>query len=539
MVVTLWGGPGPIQASPLAASGYADTTSSVADSTFREYSGWVIDSIEIDNHNIYDLEGERYRGLLFRTANRLHLVTRRQVIRRELLFKVGDKYDPDLAAETARNLRQRYPLNDAWIEAKELRPGSLLVRVVTTDQWSLSGGLRSAAREANETEYRIGVVERNFLGRAQFLSVNFYLRQSLPNYVQMQYRETRFFGNPWSLFATYRSDPLNRLLGLEVSRPYYSLAQTHSYRAEITDQAVEGRHLGTDGTLLARWMTHSDRFEAVVGFRRGPSRQKIGLFGSYMYTAVQTRDTAKYSDALDTLRFPLDSTYHLLTAGATFQRLVYATEHRLQSFGYVEDVALGPQATVSFGRAYLSSFNNYYYDLIRGDVTLTHKLGSNIVTIGYSRSQWLKFNETIRRRSSCDLLWYNNNLPFLTMVLKSHYESDRSGLSTPLVLGGKTGLRGYEAEYAAGSRLHVINTEARFFTNLELLSVKLGGALFSDVGRTWQRNEAMAINGYHWNIGAGLRISLEHLRRGEIIRIDFVHTELSTWEISIGTGQYF
>jgi hypothetical protein len=467
------------------------------------------------------------------------MVTRRHIITKELLFRTGDRYNPDLAAETARNLRSRYPINDAWIEVEELRQGALLARVVTADQWSLSGGLRSATREAKETEYRIGIEERNFLGRAQFMSVNCYLRQIRPDYVQVQYREPRVMGRPWSLSLIFRSDPLNRLKGLEVAHPYYSLAQTTSERVAITDQAVEYRQLGADGSLLGKWMTHSDRLELVAGLRGGPSHQKIGWLGSYLYSATHIRDTAIYSSSPSMLKFPLDSTYHLLSMGMSFQRVTYEIERRLQSFGYAEDIALGIQAQLSYGRAFLPDFKSYYYDLVIGNVTLSHKLGSNIISAGYGRSQWLKFNQTIRRLSTFDLVWYNNGLPFVTMVVKSHYQSDRSGLLYPLVLGGKTGLRGYQTEFTAGSRLHVVNSEARFFTGLDILSVKLGGALFGDIGRTWLPYEAMSFKGYHWDIGVGLRISLEHLRRGDIVRIDLVRDEVGGWDVSAGTSQYF
>ena len=467
------------------------------------------------------------------------MVTRRQIVHRELLVQKGDKYNPDLAAETARNLRARYPINDAWIELQVLKPGSLLVRVVTADEWSLSGGLRSATREAQETEYRFGVQDRNFLGRAQFVSLNYFVRQRHPNFVQFEYQQPRVWGGPWSLVGTHRSDPLDRLTSLEVARPYYSLAQSRTISLDYSDQSLEQRQLGTDGALLAKWIMHSDRFGVEAGVRGGPPYQKIGWSVSYLYSAVHTRDTAVYAGAPASLTFPIDTTYHLLSTGVTFQRLKYATEHRLQSFGYTEDIALGLQTGVSFGRAFLPDFGNHYYDLLIGNVNVTYKLGSNIISAGYVRSQWTKFSQTIRRLSTFDVLYYNNRLPFLTVAVQSHYETDRSGLLHPLVLGGRTGLRGYPTEFTAGSQLHVINTEARFFTGLEILSVKLGGALFSDIGRTWLPDEPMSIAGYHWNIGAGLRISLEHLRRGEIIRIDFVRLEDGTHEVSIDTGQYF
>ena len=52
-------------------------------------------------------------------------------------------YHEEIAVETARNLRVRFPFNDAWIEVEPVGDAHVIVRVVTIDQWSLIGGVRS------------------------------------------------------------------------------------------------------------------------------------------------------------------------------------------------------------------------------------------------------------------------------------------------------------------------------------------------------------------------------------------------------------
>jgi hypothetical protein len=182
--------------------------------------------IEIDNRNIYELDDPRYSGFFFTTANRLHIVTRSQIVRQELLFHVGEPYDPELTAETARNLRTRFPFNDAWIDLVEYQPGKLLVRVVTIDQWSLIGGVRSIDRNGQETDFRFGFEERNFLGRAQFMSLDWFVRELHPDYVNAVYREPRITGRPWSVELSYSSNPENELKEITLAHPYYSLAQS-------------------------------------------------------------------------------------------------------------------------------------------------------------------------------------------------------------------------------------------------------------------------------------------------------------------------
>ncbi|MEW5795751.1 MAG: hypothetical protein AB1772_05270 [Candidatus Zixiibacteriota bacterium] len=458
---------------------------------------------------------------------------------REILFRLGDRYDQELAAETARNLRTRYPFNDAWIEVIEIAPGRLLLRVVTIDQWSLIGGLRSISRDGNETDLRIGFEERNLLGRAQFVSFDIYKREKHPDYIETAYREPRIMGRPWAIGLAYRSDPHNTLKQVFLARPYYSLAQRMELGIQLEDAVVLQRRLDASGNWVAEWTTREDRVGLSGGLRGGPVHRKIGLIAEYRYQSLRVEDTVSYQTTLPGHDFPVDSTYHLVSLGATVRTQRFIVERRLRGFGYIEDIELGSGLEFSSGRAFLPGFADHYYDQIIGTTLWTGKLGTNIIMAGYSRFYWIKSGKELRRGTLLDMIWYNNALPFVTFVARSHYESDRGGAFQHLVLGGKSGLRGYPTEYAAGDRLHVINMESRFFTGLELLSVKIGAALLADIGRTWQGRDPLTINGYHWSVGAGLRLSLENLLRGEIIRADLVRTEDDTWDVSLGTGHYF
>ncbi|RME24728.1 MAG: hypothetical protein D6800_08385, partial [Candidatus Zixiibacteriota bacterium] len=132
--------------------------------------GMVIDSVVIDNREIYDTDSAAFDGFLFKAVNRLHIVTRRSVIRRELLLHRGDRFSRKLAEEMARNLRKRYSVTDAWVETELLPNHHVLMRVVTVDEWSLLGGFE-IQRDDNETNMQFGFDERNLLGYNQRLAL--------------------------------------------------------------------------------------------------------------------------------------------------------------------------------------------------------------------------------------------------------------------------------------------------------------------------------------------------------------------------------
>ena len=95
--------------------------------SLSQYAGIEIDSIVIENRNIYNTDEPGYDKFLFKLANKLHIKTRAYVVKRELLQKVGDPFSPDLAEEAARNLRRTMKVYDAWIQAELLPGGNLQI----------------------------------------------------------------------------------------------------------------------------------------------------------------------------------------------------------------------------------------------------------------------------------------------------------------------------------------------------------------------------------------------------------------------------
>ena len=55
-----------------------------------------------------------------------------------------------------------------------------------------------------------------------------------------------------------------------------------------------------------------------------------------------------------------------------------------------------------------------------------------------------------------------------------------------LLLGGDNGLRGYPLRYESGTSRALLTVEQRFYTDwYPFRLVRVGGAIFADVGRTW------------------------------------------------------
>ena len=98
----------------------------------------------------------------WRLANALHVETRPNVIRRELLIDVGDRYDSALVAESERNLRALGIFRDVRIERIDTDTGIVMV-VRTADAWTTTIGV-SVATSGSQSVIDLSLQEGNLLG---------------------------------------------------------------------------------------------------------------------------------------------------------------------------------------------------------------------------------------------------------------------------------------------------------------------------------------------------------------------------------------
>ena len=511
-----------------------------ADDTLSIYEGRTIDSISVEPRNIYDQSEPGNRRKLFRLANSLHVVTRKKIIRQEVLFQVGDQYSTRLAEEIGRNLRSSQALNDAWVVPEELQDGRLLVRVVTVDRWSLVGGVQ-VRREGNQTNYQFGFEERNLLGYHQLLHFDYFVQEEEDNYVTGRFGDRRLWGYPLSLELSYSGNPVGSSTWTSLSHPYYDLSQhwTYSFLHAFTGGRSDYYY---DTVRVASTNLNGDFLGLSGEYRWGPAERKFAVGAEYQYVYMTYYDDLILQAQLkDSIRLPEDSTYHKVGGIFEFSSLSFVRARRLNGMSYLEDLTLGFSTRFDFARAYGPRFREYAFDDLQLSAEYAAKAGGSVVQAAFARRYVLRETAKLRQGDQFTVKYYNNDLPFVTLVVRSLYNSiAMSDGSNQLYLGGNNGLRGYDKYYRTGDRLHVVNTELRFFPQIEFLSIIIGGAVFADVGRTWKHGDSLRLfDRYHRSIGAGLRLSLEKISRGELIRFDVAHSQDGTWQISADSHQYF
>ena len=515
-----------------------------------QFEGLIVDSVIITSQNIYDTTKANRNTLLFRTANKLHTVSRHKVIRRELLIKAGETFNIELARETARNLRIRFELYDAHISVTELQNEHIIVSIKTIDQWSTFAKLKFT-KDSDKAGFRFGIEERNLAGLNQLLRFDYINPGDEDAFLIARFYDHRFSKYSFSLGFEYDDDPENIVRRLTISRPYYNLNQRWSFGTSLAElKGREDRY--SDSSLVVQYHRRGDELISFVEHRWGSYRHKIGLNISHTYIfkqsfAADTIDPDQISEGM----IAEDSTYHYFQLGPSFQSINYLSLKRINGMGYPEDFVYGRNYTISFGRAFRPKFDKNLYDRIEFKAIETQVIKNNLATVNFRRTIWVKNGNDIQALTDASLQWYNFNFDFMTTALRLRYQKltreDRLNL---LSLGGINGIRGYREFFKTGYRRLAFNAEARLFAGVDILTALLGGVIFWDAGRVWSYTDlsqgtaedpfpADKASDWYYSYGLGLRISLEKSSRSQIVRIDFARAQNNQWELLIGTGQYF
>jgi hypothetical protein len=139
---------------------------------FRNYQGKIIRKVLI-----YSLDPlgtsitdtvNRTKSSAARFINRIHLETKKSVIRKNLFFKPGQAIDARLLAENERLLRQINAFDDANIMVAPIESSSdsVDIIVITKDVWSIGIGFGTI----NIDKAAIRLYDANFLGFTNLLS---------------------------------------------------------------------------------------------------------------------------------------------------------------------------------------------------------------------------------------------------------------------------------------------------------------------------------------------------------------------------------
>jgi|GEM_PF-2309228 len=491
-------------------------------------SGYVVGRIVIEERPVFDEgdstligEVEKFSRPLSqlgqtarKVANDVHVETREDVIRRELLFKEGDAFDQKLVDESARHLRALRIIGDVSITSDTLPDHTIDLTVKTHDRWTLNPSM-SAQVGGGVSGFGVGVREDNFLGSGQKAQVG-YNRLSdrvHPDGGQAAFTEPRLFGSWWSSSAQLNKADELSLAALDLSHPFYADAAQWAARGYAALGRVRIRQY-QDGNILADGYLNQQNEILWLAASSGDDT-KLQIAGSY-YRMRSTADSMSVR--------PFDNV-DLVIASVSVLGRQYTKGRYIENFGRVEDVPLGYQLGVSAGRnLHFSDAGSVdYFFRVFGQAAgnLASSLSGNYRA---SLTSYMIGNVPDEMTVSASAIHYWHIMQDQTLLgrvattIGSHWSP-----TSQLSLGSFTGLRGYSAYEFEGERMLVFNLEHRVFSLLDVWFFKLGTSYFFDSGVVWHEGEGFGGQKFHSSAGVGIQIeSGKNLGNG-VFRIDFAY----------------
>ncbi len=485
-----------------------------------EAQQYVVGSISLQKANVFDLDNPAENGWLYRTANRLHVLTRDKTIRKQLLFTSGDLYDKRLIEESERLLRRNKYLYDAQITATRATNGTVDLVVETKDVFSMSPEV-ALSRGGGETRWRFGLEEDNLLGRGQQLSV-FHEDDIERNGNTIEFSD-RTVGTSWvSLLARYSDNSDGETQLLSIARPFYALDTRWSAGGSFLNDDLQNK-LYQYATAAAEYRHERQYAHLFGGWSRGLNNGKV-----LRWTAGFVRDDNDFSSAPDsTLPSVVPEDRKLVYPYFGFELVEdgYVTARNRDQIDKTEDFQMGLQLRGSLGWASteLESDRNaavffagasHGFGSVQDDVLLLSASTSGRLESGDLANTLLSLSARYYRRQSERSTFY---------AAISGTAGNNLDLDNPVALGGTTGMRGYPFNYQVGESKLLATIEQRHYTDwYPFRLARVGTAVFFDAGRVWGPNPLGADN-RDWiaDIGFGVRLAMTRIGSGRVVHIDF------------------
>lgn len=486
--------------------------------------GARVASIRIIRRPIFDTSDPEQDNALYRTLNTLNTPTWKSALRSQLMFAEGDIYEPGLISESERVLRQRDYLTAAWVGVTRVCGNEVEVSVLTRDTWTLfpSAGV---SRSGGENTTNLGLSDPNFIGSGKSLGIS-YAKDPDRSGTSLFFDDPNVLGSHWQAGFSFdeRSDGRGRSAYLE--RPFFSEVSNWRFGLSgIDDVREESRYVAAEA--IADYRRSQEFFSIDGGWRLGErDDRQFRLLAGYRYDALDFQRLPSESD-LDIL--PENRTLSYPWIGFDYRQNRFREMTNLTRLQRVEDVRDGFVWRTELG--YSGSGLGATEDRVVLNMGFEDALfatDANYASYGLSQSGTYRLDEdrvenlvgtvSVQYFHGGAVRW-NSWYTSLAFTAAHNLTADQQ-----LLIGGENGLRGYPSEYQQGNRRVLWTLERRYFPDWHPFKLfRVGGVLFTDVGRAWfteGRNNGPD-EGILKDVGFGLRLASSRIEVQRMLHLDF------------------
>jgi hypothetical protein len=485
-----------------------------------EAAGARVGQIDIDVEDIFDPSNPHEDASIYRLANRLHVNTRDEAVRSQLLLQPDDVYSQQKADETERLLRGRRYIYDAWVEPTCYHDddGTVDMSVRVRDVWSLEPGL-SFSRKGGENRTSFGIQDQDFLGRGEQVALSWNKNVDRTT-MRAVYEDPQLFGSWWRGRLAYSDSTDGTLKQVAVGRPFYSLDTRWSAATEWSSgDRDESRY--QLGHIYDDFAVHEQHFDlsggVSTGLRDGWTRR---------WLAGVRYDDSEFSPT-DTLvaALPEDRKLVYPWIGLEWIQNDFDKAHNFDQIGRTEDVQYGAALRAELGLATPTWGSDRSAALVDLAAKKAYRVGDDdSLFVGASGTGRWETSDGLRDAVlQGEARYYHRQNEHALLYAAVHGTTTRNpDLDHQLLLGGDNGLRGYPLRYQSGDSSLLLTAEQRFYTDWYPFHLfKVGAAVFADAGRTWGRDfTGQEPLGWLGDAGIGLRLGNARSGLGNVLHID-------------------
>lgn len=523
----------------------------------------TIGEITIETRDIFGAEelhsdGEPVRWL-HRTMNTVHVNTRHHVLKQELLFGRGDRFDAQKLAETERNLRALGYLNDIRVTATDTTAdGRVNVLVSARESWTLNTAFAYTRASDGGQRWSASISDGNVLGGGFLLGAGVG-ENEVGSFTHLWFSKRRPFGTAWHVSAYYDEPSGGHRRGFVLGRPFYSQDDrwgltfrawdyTDNYRYFLSNASAAGSDPAREASLYAEILRSQTGGEVSFRVRLGavgaaPS-DRIWRVGAGLRWTDSTHHvdlqpawwlsdgTARNLDYLLDSGSPLEREQglwvfpylHVETMGRRWIKRRF-----VNNYGPVEDLRLAWSGSlrVGFGGDAAGATAGASGNFLRAEAVV-HRyfpLGGGLLRIQGAGDVQAGVRDQRTHQVALLSSWTRTRgeelRPWITRATVEWAQAYRPAPYDVYLLGLDRGIRTLEFDGMAGDRLARWNLEqGKVLPWVPLGLFRMGGAMFYSGGCAWFSDEQRDLGDARHELGFGLRVGPVRSSNAQVTRID-------------------
>jgi hypothetical protein len=494
------------------------------------HEGKTINDIELKELRVFGTDVEDTTKLetsvITKTLNRLHLPTRENIIKQNLVLLEGSVIRPTELADNERLLRQLDFIKDARIYVSDDKNADHAnLKVVTRDVFPLKLDYNT---DEETSASSIGISNINLFGTGHENENNIVINDIGESSIgydgyyrvkniggtfatgELNYVSTfRSHGYGMKIFRNFLTPEMRNAGGVEYSSKNHSQLRPFDNETNVIDTL---RHKENFQDV---WFSRSFKAVHIPGILKARERLRyvVGARVTKRKFLERQEVTENYNQAFH------NRTDVLISAGLSSRG--YYKDRLIRGFGRTEDIPIGTSLQLTLGRQFGEFFNRNYVGIEFSEGEIIKKFGYLKGTVkvgGFLRHGVLEQGIVNISGEYFSRIYTLNLFKFRQFININITEGIRRKAQDFIDINDRNGIRGLYNFFLIGTKRFVLNTESVLFTPFFIGGFRMAFLGFLDVGVI---NSERAKNSYY-GAGFGIRLKNDNLAISTIqLRLGF------------------